>query len=267
MKQPGAVREALPERGPVIVVGSAQSGVAVLRRALAAGGSVTWIDAPALVHLGHQVARTWAMAEGRANGTPALARREVSSLLQVLITGRLAADGCRAWSTTTVPEPGDGLEFFAGMVPAARFVCLHRRCDAVVRSVLAAHPWGISPGTGFDKFVMQHPLSPAASVAEYWAAHTTALARFEAAHPDRCLRVRYEDMLADPAEASSLLRDFTGAQVDIVVDGAGAQSADGTAAMPPVPGLVPAELMGRVNDLMTDLGYPALEFAPTARRP
>jgi hypothetical protein len=165
MRQPGEVSEALPERGPVIVVGSAQSGVAVLRRAPAAGGSVTWIDASALVHLGHQVARIWARA-------------------------------------------------------------------------------------------MQHPLSPAAAVAEYWAAHTAALAGFEAAHPDRCLRVRYEDMLADPAEASSVLRDFTGAQ-----------SADGMAGMPPAPELVPAELMGRVNDLMTGLGYPALELAPTARRP
>jgi hypothetical protein len=251
----------------VIVVGSAQSGVAMLRRALTTGGSVTWIDAPALVHLGYQVARTSAMAEGRANGTSALARTTVSSLLLVLITGRLAADGRQTWSATTVPEPGDGLEFFAGMVQAARFVCLHRRCDAVVRSVLAAHPWGISPGTGFDKFVIKHPLSPAAAVTEYWAAHTAALAGFEATHPDRCLRVRYEDMVADPAKTSSLLRDFTGAQVDIVVDGGGAQSADGTAVMPPAPELVPADLMGRVNDLMTDLGYPALELAPTARRP
>jgi hypothetical protein len=267
MRQPGQVSEALPARGPVIVVGSAQSGVAVLRRALAAGGSVTWIDAPALVHLGHQIARIWARADGRANGASALARTAASSLLQVLIAGRLAADGRGTWSATTVPEPADGLEFFAGMVPAARFVCLHRRCDAVVRLVLAAHPWGIDAGIGFDRFVMQHPFSPAAAVAEYWAAHTAALAGFEAAHPDRCLRVRYEDMLADPAEASSLLRDFTGVWLDLAVESAGAQSADGAAGMPPVPELVPAELMGRVNDLMTGLGYPALALAPTARRP
>jgi hypothetical protein len=266
MRQPGEVSEALPVPGPVIVVGSAQSGLALLRRALTAGGSVTWIDAPALVHLGHHIARTWAMADGRANGAPALARTAASSLLQVLIAGRLAADGRGTWSATTVPQPRDGLEFFVGMVPAARFVCLHRRCDAVVRSVLAAHPWGIEAGIGFDKFVMQHPLSPAAAVAEYWAAHTAALTGFEAAHPDRCLRVRYEDMLADPAAASSLLRRFTGTQVDIAVDGASAQSVNGTAGMPPAPDLVPAELMTRVNDLMTGLGYPALEFAPTARR-
>lgn len=264
MRQPGDVSRAEPVRGPVIVVGSAQSGVAVLRRALAAEGSVTWIDAPALVHLGHQIVRTWARAEGRANGASALARTAASSLLEVMITGRLAADGRDTWSATTVPEPVDGLEFFAGMVPAARFVCLHRRCDAVVRLVLAAHPWGIDPGIGFDRFVMQHPLSPAAAVAEYWAAHTAALAGFEAAHPDRCLRVRFEDMVADPAETSSLLRDFTGAQVHIAVNGAGAQTAD---FMPPVPELVPAELTGRVNDLMVGLGYPALEFAPTVRRP
>jgi len=264
MREQDEVSRAVPARGPVIVVGSAQSGVAVLRRALSAGGSVTWIDAPALVHLGHQIMRTWAMAEGRPNGASALARTAASSLLDVLIAGRLAADGRGTWSATTVPEPGDGLEFFAGIVPAARFVCLHRRCDAVVRSVLSAHPWGIAAGIGFDKFVMRHPLSPAAAVAEYWAAHTAALAGFEAAHPDRCLRVRYEDMLADPAGTSSLMREFTGAHVDLPVNSAGSQTAD---FMPPVPELVPAELMSRVNDLMTGLGYPALELAPAAWRP
>jgi Sulfotransferase family len=263
----GDLSQAVPVRGPVIVVGSAQSGVALLRRALAAGGSVTWIDAPSLVHLGHQVARTSAMVQGRADGTSALVRKAVNSLIQVFITARLAADGRRAWSATTVPEPRDGLEFFAGMMPTARFVCLHRRCDAVVRSLLAARPWGIDPGAGFDQFIIRHPLSPAAAVAEYWAAHTAALAGFETAHPDRCLRVRFEDMLGDPAGASSLLREFTGAQVDIVVDGAGALSAGGTAVLPAAPEQVPVELMCRVNDLMTGLGYPALEFAPAARRP
>jgi protein-tyrosine sulfotransferase len=263
----GDPSQAVSVRGPVIVVGSAQSGVALLRQALAAGGSVTWVDAPGLVHLGHQVARTSAMVQGRADGTSALARKAVSSLIQVLITARLAADGRPTWSATTVPEPQDGLEFFADMVPTARFVCLHRRWDTVVRSLLTARPWGIDPGTGFDRFTIRHPLSPAAAVAEYWAAHTAALAGFETAHPDRCLRVRYEDMLADPAGVSSLLQDFTGAQVDIVADEAGALSARGTAVMPAAPEQVPVELMARVNDLMTGLGYPALEFAPTARRP
>jgi hypothetical protein len=154
-----------------------------------------------------------------------------------------------------VPAPREGLDFFARIFPAARFVCLHRRCDGVIRAVLAANRWGLGgDGTGFDGYVMKHPWSPAAAVAEYWATQTEALAGFEADHPEACLRVRYEDMAANPESAASALAGFTGVYLDTAVRGVGAPEKSA-----PVPGRIPAGLMDRVNKLMTDLGYPELE--------
>jgi hypothetical protein len=241
--------------GPVIIAGSAQAGVVVLREALTSAQTVTWIDAPGIVHLGHQVARVWSRVDGRRAAPQALAQAAVRSLLQSMLAGRLATDGRRTWAAATVPAPREGLDFFARIFPAARFVCLHRRCDGVIRAVLAANRWGLGgDGTGFDGYVMKHPWSPAAAVAEYWAAQTEALAGFEADHPEACLRVRYEDMTASPESAVSALADFTGMHLDATLSGA-----DALAKSAPVPGRIPAWLMDRVNKLMTDLGYPELE--------
>jgi hypothetical protein len=49
-----------------------------------------------------------------------------------------------------------------------------------------------------------------AAVAAYWCASTSALLDFEAAHPARTLRVRYEDLTASPATATEPVFEFLG---------------------------------------------------------
>ena len=126
--------------GAIVVLGSAHSGISLLRRALMARDDVVWIDAPGLVHLGHQVARVWSRVDGRPATSSALARKAIGAMLQSMILGRLALDGGGAWASTTAPSPREGVEFFSEMFPATRFLCLHRRCDQVIESVLAARP-------------------------------------------------------------------------------------------------------------------------------
>ena len=261
MTGPAAAGPALPAAGgPVIIAGSPQAGVGVLREALASGQEVSWIDATGLVHLGHQVATVWSRVDGRSAAPQALTQSAVRSLLQTMLAGRLAADGRRRWAAATVPAPRAGLDFFARVFPAARFVCAHRSCDAVIRAVLAVNRWGLGgDGTGFDGYVMKHPWSPAAAVAEFWADQAEALAGFEADHPEACLRVRYEDMAASPESTDSALADFTGLRLGTTAGGAVAPRGPA-----PVPGRIPAGLMDRVNKLMTDLGYPELEWPERA---
>ncbi len=168
-------------------------------------------------------------------------------------------------SLTERAAPRAGLDFFARTFPSAKFICLHRRCDAVIRTVLAAHPWGIvGDGTAFHSFVMMHPWSLPAAVAEYWAAQTKVLSDFETDHPDRSLRVRYEDMLTCPDETSSRLVGFTGLTLRIgsnEATGPTGRAVGSAGDTLPAPKRIPLELVSRVNTLMTVLGYPTLESA------
>ena len=261
-----ATHEAKRSATSIIVLGSAYSGIAILRQALMAQDGVAWIDAPGLVHLGHQVARIWSRVDGRRDSTPGaasgMARNAIGTMLQSMLLGRLALEGGEFWASTTVPSPREGLDFFARMFPSAKFVCLHRRCDQVIEAVLAAYPWGMAgDGTGFDNFVMMHPWSPAAAIAEYWATHTEVLTRFEADNPARCLRVRHEDMLANPDDTASSIADFTGMVLRIspVTPMPGTPLAANQADdRPRNPERIPAELLARVNSLTGELGYPLL---------
>jgi hypothetical protein len=236
--------------GPVVVAGCAHSGVRVFREAMLACDRITWIDAPRLVHLGQQIAGLWSRVDARPGPSASVQRAAIGSLLRAMVLGRLATSGTRSWAVATEPAPREGLEFFAALFPAARFICLHRRCDAVAVSAVRARPWGISgAGASLDAFAKRHPGNQAAALAEYWDAQTRALLAFEAARPDRCLRVHFEDVSEDRARVESEVLRFTGMALKLRADPDDA----GTGVLPP--DQMPEGLLGRVNELIGQLGY------------
>jgi Sulfotransferase family len=236
--------------GPVVVVGCAQSGVRVFREAILACDQITWIDAPRLVHLGRQISGLWSRVDARVGSSSSVQRTAIGSLLTSMVIGRLASSGTRSWAVATEPAPCEGLEFFAGLFTKARFICLHRRCDAVALSAVRARPWGISgAGASLDAFATRHPWNQAAALAEYWEAQTRALLAFEAAQPDRCLRVRLEDVSEDQAGVESEILRFTGLPLTLRTDPDDA----GPGAFPP--DQLPEGLLSQVNELIEELGY------------
>jgi hypothetical protein len=247
---------------PVIVVGSAFSGAAALRQALISREEVAWIDAPGLVHIGQQVGRVWARVDGRGDHVPSFAWSSIGKLLQSMILGRVAVEGVRTWAAMTAPSPREGLDFFARMFPTARFVCIHRRADDVIASVVGANRWGFTNnGHGFDRFIMMYPWSPGAAIGEYWVSQTTVLTGFEAAHSSRCLRVRYEDITARPAEVAAELGDFADQfrHIDLAEAVASTRKGIGEVGEEPVPPeRIPPDLVSRMNHLLAMLEYPLL---------
>jgi hypothetical protein len=77
----------------------------------------------------------------------------------------------------------------------------------VIDSALEASPFGLR-GYGFDPFAAAHPGNSVAAVADYWAWHTKMITEFEQAHQDVCLRIRYEDLVADPEGQADRLFAF-----------------------------------------------------------
>jgi hypothetical protein len=233
---------------PLIVAGCAFAGVRTLREAVLACESMAWIDAPRFVHLGHQLAGLWTRIDGRPNVS--LQRSAIGALLNAMLIGRLAGSGARSWAAATEPAPSEGLDFFATLLPTARFICLHRRCDTVALSVVRARPWGISgAGATLDAYATKHPWNQATALTDYWATQTQALLAFEAAHADRCLRVRFEDIIADKTGVESRLAGFAGLPLRL-------QTADDDVVTGSLPSdQLPDGLLRRVNDLMEELKY------------
>lgn len=99
----------------------------------------------------------------------------------------------------------------AQVFPAAQFVCLYRHCMDVVDSGLEASPWGLS-SFGFARHAEELPGNSIAAIGHYWLMTTGAIAQFEALNPDRCVRVRYEDLVSAPEDTANSVFAFLGEQ-------------------------------------------------------
>ncbi len=101
-------------------------------------------------------------------------------------------------------------ELLAELYPQARFICLYRHCMDVIASGAECSPWGVSR-FGFDPYVAEHPGNTVAAIGSYWAECARTILAFEVSHPERCHRVRYEDLVSTPEETAAGLLTFLGA--------------------------------------------------------
>ena len=95
------------------------------------------------------------------------------------------------------------------MWPRARFISMYRHPMDVIGSGIEAAPWGLS-GYGFEPYVASYPGNSVAALASYWTDYTSAIVAAEEHHGDACLRLRYEDLVADPEAEAKRLFDFLG---------------------------------------------------------
>jgi hypothetical protein len=103
---------------------------------------------------------------------------------------------------------------FAGLIgqvfPGARFICLYRHCMDVIASGVETSPWGLR-GFGFSDFAHQFPGNSVAAITGYWMNVARIMLAFEKENPERCLRIRYEDMVTDPESIAASVFSFIGA--------------------------------------------------------
>jgi hypothetical protein len=95
--------------------------------------------------------------------------------------------------------------------PGARFLCLYRHPMDVIRSGLDACPWGLN-GYGFDHYIVGSPGNAVFALARYWLDNATLIHEVERAQPERCHRIRYEDLVEDPEEVMREVYAFIGVQ-------------------------------------------------------
>jgi hypothetical protein len=205
---------------PIFVLCSSRSGSTLLRYVL---DSHPELGCPPEMHLG-PLARQLRWSHALAAGLPVLSGNGVSAVddpdvltrcagtIEGIMAGYLERVGKRRWCEKSVTSI-DHAELLARIFPAARFICLHRNCMDVVHSGLEVSRHGFA-GYGFAEFVARQLDNTVAGIAEYWCDKADKLVRFERAHPERCLRVRYEDLVFRGEQIVPRLLQFVGVDPD-----------------------------------------------------
>ena len=201
---------------PVFVLCLGRSGSTLLRFVLDAHPDLACPPESRLPALCAQLAAVWQQLES----LPSSPQAQVS----IALAGEVSAGMRRAFDAVTAPYlarrgkrrycdkslgTAEHATLLAEIFPTARFICLYRHPMDVIASGLEATPWGLT-GFGFDGYAVGSPGNTVLALARYWADHASAIQRFEERHPDRCHRIRYEDLVTDPQGSADLLFDSLG---------------------------------------------------------
>jgi hypothetical protein len=256
---------------PVILLTYAYAGGGQIQDLVDSDPALACTSATGILGACLQAAMAWRLIEGLGDEQPLtqLAAVSVRALATSMMTAITLRTGARRWCEIVTVEP-DSAENFLEVFPATRFICVHRACPDVIFEITRAHPWGLAD-RGFAAYMVTHPASTVAALAAWWADYAGALLGFEQAHPESCLRVRYEDLVTEPDATTAAIHAFLrldrgpamaglappGGQP---VPGRAGLGAPGCGAQMPAGQLQP-QLAARVNAIHELLGYPPLPAA------
>lgn len=270
---------------PVIVLTAARSGSTLLRTLLDAHPDLACPPETNLVKVAAQLTSIFHLlgeADSPQTCTTAV-QQKIRDVFTAVFADYLARRGKRRWcdkSLGTAPVA----EWFAGLYPEAKFICLYRHCMDVVHSGLDASPWGLT-GYGFEQFAGRLGGNNVSALAAYWADHTSRILQFERANGSRCYRVHYEGLVSEPERIAAGIFDFLGVEQVPGITGlcfGGAQDASQSVMGPgdhkiratrkisaasvgrgvriPVE-LIPLPQLKAVNLLLAELGYTQVDDA------
>jgi len=270
---------------PVFVLCAGRSGSTLLRFLLDAHPDLACPPETRLPWLARQLATAWAVIEDAgpsgqsANGSSADAAISapvaagLRRSLDPMMTSYLQRRGKRRYCDKSL-----GAAQHAGLLlriwPQTRFICLYRHPMDVIASGIEASPWGLT-SYGFEPYIGSPPDNNVAALARYWLDYTTSIVAAEEHFTDRCLPVRYEDLVTDPDGQIARIFEFIGATPapgivarcfgpghqrfgpgDYKIWNTSGVSADSVGRGWTMPaGKIPAPLLARVNELADVLGY------------
>jgi hypothetical protein len=251
---------------PVIVLTYGHAGAWFLQRLLQDEPELAATSATGLLAACDAAAAAWRSAEQRPEGKlPPLARASIRAMALPMMTSITARAGRPRWFE--IASSGrSAAETFLELFPGTRFVCLHRASQDAIYATLQASPWGLT-GQAYAAYTASYPGSKVAALAAWWAGHTEPILEFEQEHPEACMRLRYEDLVADSAGTGREIREFLGLNLqalelpelpgDLWQALAGADAPGCGADFPA--GQIPPVLLAQVNELHEQLGYPPLK--------
>lgn len=277
---------------PIFVLSCARSGSTLLRWILDTHPD---IYAPPELNLGRlagDLSSSLTGLSGKRGSTlpqdlPPEVLSEIRHVFSGLLDARTRARGKKAWCEKS-PLNVMHRELLSRLYPEARFVCLHRHPKDVAHSCLENFRQGVIMGVVAD-YVRSTPHDLERALASYWADVTEALLDCERELPGQTFRIRYEDVVARPAETLEGLFKFLGREWDpgllaavfktphdpgsgdVTIQFTGHLRRDSVGAGRRLPFALGGELAGKVTRFRAELGYeaqpPVLDSAPAPAKP
>ena len=204
-----------PAAPPVFILTASRSGSTLLRFILDSHPDLACPPETGTGLACGQLASTLGTLENAASGSRGVdeevpASPETAAVIRAAIEfgfgGYLRRRGKSRWcdkSLDNVQQAG----LLAQVFPDAKFICLYRHCMDVIASGVEACPWGLHR-FGYDQFVTRHPGNSVAAIADYWLLCAHLALDFEQRYPERCHRVRYEDLVAEPERIAAEIFSF-----------------------------------------------------------
>jgi hypothetical protein len=271
---------------PVFILCAGRSGSTLVRFLLDAHQDLACPPETKLPWLARQLAAAWAVIEDTPPADPAdpadgaddgavseLVAAGLRRSLDPMIESYLARRGKNRYCDKSLGT-AQHASLLLRIWPGARFICLYRHPMDVIGSGIEASPWGLT-GYGFEPYVASPPDNNVAALARYWLDYTTAIVAAEERFTDRCLPVRYEDLVTEPDHEAARMFDFIGVRPapgiadrcfgldhqrfgpgDYKIWNTARISTDSVGRGWSIPArLIPAPLLDRVNELADVLGY------------
>lgn len=202
---------------PVFVLCMARSGSTLLRLILDTHPDLACPPETSIPALCGQLAVVWSLIEGaplsprRGDAPPEIPDAAIAGIRQtmdLMTAPYLARRGKRLLCDKSL-STAKYAELLVRIYPQARFICLYRHPMDMISSGIEACPFGLN-GYGFDQYIADSPGNAVLALARYWHDEATAITSFEGKYPDRCHRVRYEDMVREPDRIAARVFSFIG---------------------------------------------------------
>jgi protein-tyrosine sulfotransferase len=274
---------------PIFILSCERSGSTMLRYIV---DTHSKIACPSHLYLGNVLENLNRMLSGTlAQTQPGLdeeaqkqfAVNETRNMVFKIMSRYVEAKGKQFWCEKT-PMNLDYLSLLDSHFPDAKYICLYRHCMDVVHSSINLSKYRFLPE--HVPYVHRNPGNIIAAMTENWLEKTARLLAFEAAHSERCFRVKYESIVMQPEQTLRPLFDFlqVGWEDGLVErvfqsehdvgegDGKAAlsstirQNAVGKGLEVPRSG-IPNKFLTEIDGLLDRLGYASLEgyYSPDAR--
>ncbi len=119
------------------------------------------------------------------------------------------AKGKQRWFDKT-PSYIDSLDFIQPVFgDECRYIMLYRHGLDVANSMARMYESDVNRGPG-KKFADQYPDAPHLTNLRYWVDQCEKMLAFEAAHPQQCFRIKYEEYSAEPERYLPPMFEFIG---------------------------------------------------------
>ncbi|HSG64402.1 MAG TPA: sulfotransferase [Gammaproteobacteria bacterium] len=199
---------------PIFVICCARSGSTLLRYVLDTHPSIT---APPELHLLLAARQLLWIFEhtAKVSGSPVAeldtkchAATRTRETLDAIMHEHATRVGKAIWAEKSVSSV-DCLDVLMTVYPDARLIHLHRHAADVMASCAQAaqRRQGMF---GFEPFVARDPGNPVDGLADYWIDKTRRALDAETRLANPHLRLRYEDLVREPATAAAGLLEFLG---------------------------------------------------------